>query len=454
MDRVPPDGHILVVEDDARMRDLLEKVLARDGHTMETCGDGLRALKLLEENVYDLIIADIRMPKYDGMELLSAVRKQYPNTTFIMMTAFGTIDSAVEAMKLGAFDYISKPFKMDEILIVVRRALDERRLRQEVSMLRDEVQRKYEFSNIIGKSKPMQEVFQLIHRVAASRSTVLISGKSGTGKELVAKAIHYNSSRRNMSFVPLSCGALPESLLESELFGHVRGAFTGAVVNKKGLFEEAHHGTIFLDEIGDLSASIQVKLLRVLQEREIKPVGGTKTSTVDVRLIAATNINLEEAVRQGRFREDLFFRLNVIPIHLPDLKDRPDDIPLLVNHFLNRYAVDTGKTNVSIAPEAMNFLIGYSWPGNVRELENVMERMLTLSHDGQITAADLPEPLRSPATNLLEAEANRGASLRDLERDYIKTILIKTGGHQINAAKILGIDRRTLYRKMKTYGLK
>ena len=454
MEKPVQTSHILVVEDDARMRDLMQKVLARDGHEVETCADGLRALKLLEENAYDIVIADIRMPKYDGMELLSAVRRQHPNTTVIMMTAFGTIDSAVEAMKLGAFDYISKPFKMDEILIVVRRALDERKLRHEISMLREEVQRKYEFSNIIGKSKPMQEVFQLIKRVANSKSTVLITGKSGTGKELVAKAIHYNSPRRNMPFVPLSCGALPETLLESELFGHVRGAFTGAVSNKKGLFEEAHHGTIFLDEIGDLTPSIQVKLLRVLQEREIKPVGGTKTAQVDVRLIAATNMNLEEAVRQGKFREDLFFRLNVIPLNLPELKDRVEDIPILVNHFLSKYTADTGKSNVSITPEAMNFLIGYHWPGNVRELENVIERMLTLSRGEQIGAMDLPEHYRTSATSLLEAEANRGATLRDLERDYIKTILIKTGGHQINAAKILGIDRRTLYRKMKAYGLK
>jgi DNA-binding NtrC family response regulator len=372
------------------------------------------------------------------------------------MTAFGSIDSAVQAIKAGAYDYLTKPFKMDEIIVVVRRAMEERRLRAEVRALREEVRTKYNFSNILGKSKPMQDLFALIRKVAGSRSTVLIQGKSGTGKELVAKAIHYNSRRRDRPLVTINCSAIPKDLLESELFGHVKGAFTGAVAHKRGLFEEADGGSLFLDEIGELSPELQVKLLRAVQEREIKRVGDTRTLSVDVRLIAATNRDLAQAVNEGSFREDLYYRLNVIPIVLPELRDRAEDIPLLATHFLMKYGKEADPPIEGIAKEAMRLLLDYNWPGNVRELENVIERAVILGRGPQIRPEDLPTHLRTRQTL-----PHRGAStasappptLEEREREYIATVLQATGWHRLRAADILGIDRRTLYRKIRTYGL-
>jgi DNA-binding NtrC family response regulator len=393
-------GEILVVDDDAHMRALVAKVLAREGYSVRPLSRAREVLQALDEGPVDLVISDIRMPEMDGLALLCEVRRLAPETSALLMTAFGSIDTAVQAIKAGAYDYLTKPFKMDEVIVVVRRAMEERQLRAEVEALRQEVRTKYNFSNILGKSPPMRDLFTLIKKVAGSRSTVLIQGKSGTGKELVAKAIHYNSPRRARPLVTVNCSAIPKDLLESELFGHVKGAFTGAIANKRGLFEEADGGSLFLDEIGELSPELQVKLLRVLQEREIRRVGDTRTVSVDVRLIAATNRDLARAVKEGRFREDLYYRLNVIPLVLPELKDRAEDIPVLATHFLMKYAEEADPPIESVSKAAMRLLLEYDWPGNVRELENVIERAVILGHGPQILPEDLPahlEELRAPS---------------------------------------------------------
>jgi len=448
-------GEILVVDDDARMRELIVKVLAREGYSARSLPRGQEVLQALEDEPPDLIISDIRMPEMDGLTLLQEVKRVSPETSVLMMTAFGSIDTAVQAIKAGAYDYLTKPFKMDEIIVVVRRAMEEQRLRAEVRALREEVRTKYNFSNILGKSKPMLDLFALIKKVAGSRSTVLIQGKSGTGKELVARAIHYNSPRRARPLVSVNCSAIPRDLLESELFGHIKGAFTGAIANKRGLFEEADGGSLFLDEIGELSPELQVKLLRVLQEREMRRVGDTRTISIDVRLIAASNRDLAQAVKTDLFREDLYYRLNVIPIVLPALKDRSEDIPLLVEHFLMKYAKEADPPIEGIAKDAMRLLLEYDWPGNVRELENVIERAVILGHGPQILPEDLPAHLHTQQTSgpyQFRAASPHRPTLEELERDYIATILRETRWHQMQAAHILGIDRRTLYRKIRTYG--
>jgi two-component system response regulator AtoC len=450
-------GEMLVVDDDARMRELVAKVLAREGYAVRSLPRGQDVLQTLEKGPADLVISDIRMPEMDGLTLLREVKRVAPETSVLLMTAFGSIDTAVQAIKAGAYDYLTKPFKMDEMILVVRRAMEERHLRAEVRALRDEVSTKYHFSNILGKSKPMRELFALIRKVAGSRTTVLVQGRSGTGKELVAKAIHYNSPRRDHLLVTVNCSAIPKDLLESELFGHAKGAFTGAIAHKRGLFEEAHGGSLFLDEIGELSPELQVKLLRVLQEHEIRHVGETRTIGIDVRLIAATNRDLVQAVKEGLFREDLYYRLNVIPITLPDLKDRADDIPLLVTHFLMKYAKEADPPIEGITKDAMRLLLEYDWPGNVRELENVIERAVILGQGPQILPEDLPAHLRThqtPMLSQLPAASLHQPTLEELEREYIARILRETHWHQIQAAHILGIDRRTLYRKIRTYGFK
>lgn len=446
-------GDILVVDDDSHMRDLVVKVLTREGYTARALPRAQEVLKALEEVPSDLVLSDIRMPGMDGLALLREVKRVSPETSVILMTAFGSIDSAVQAMKAGAYDYLTKPFKLDELTVVVGRALEDRRLRADLQAFREEVRTRYQFANIIGKSKPMQDLFALISKVATSRTTVLVQGKSGTGKELVAKAIHYNSPRRHRPLVTVNCSAIPKDLLESELFGHVKGAFTGAIAHKRGLFEEADGGSLFLDEIGELNPELQVKLLRVLQEREVKRVGDTQTHTVDVRLIAATNRDLAQAVKEGAFREDLYYRLNVIPIVIPELKERPEDIPLLATHFLLNYTKEANAPIEEISKEAMRLLLEYDWPGNVRELENAIERAVILGRGPQLLPEDLPEPLRARQVER-QREPNPGhPTLEELEREYITTILQETGWHRLKAAQILGIDRRTLYRKIRTYGL-
>jgi DNA-binding NtrC family response regulator len=444
---------ILVVDDEEQMRDLLAKVLERKGFQTSVCGDGTEALAFLEKEPVDLVVTDVRMPGLGGMEALRAVKELNPDIVVIIMTAFGSIDQAVQAVKDGAYDYINKPFKIDEMLLTIEKALDERRLRHEVSALRQELHTRYHFENLVGKSRPMQEVFGLIEQVAGSRSTVMVYGKSGTGKELVAKAVHYNSQRSSKNFVAVNCAAIPAELLESELFGHERGAFTGAIATKVGKFELATSGTLFLDEVGSMRLDLQAKILRALQEREVERVGGSRTIKIDVRVIAATNRDLKKAIEEGTFREDLYYRLNVVPITLPDLKDRPEDIPLLANHFVQKFGQESNSGIREISKEAMAILISHTWPGNVRELENVIERAATLGRGPAVQPSDLP-PHLAGGTNPLERALAKEATLEDLEKDYIAMILRRTKGHQIRAASILGIDRRTLYRKIRRYGLR
>lgn len=441
---------VLIVDDDEKMRTILQKVLQREGYEVTLANNGQSAISLVKNDGFDLVVSDIRMPGMDGLTLLEHIRELSPDTTVIMMTAFGSVDSAVEAMKQGAYDYINKPFKMDEVLIILSRAVEEKRLRHELISMREALEARYGFENIVGKSKPMLDVFELIQRVAHTSATVLIHGASGTGKELVAQAIHYNSPRKDGSFVPVNCGAIPEDLLETELFGHVKGAFTGASGDKTGLFAEADHGTLFLDEISELSLPMQTKLLRVLQEKEVRRVGDTKSFSVDVRVIAASNKNLDERVKDGLFREDLFYRLNVIPIVLPELRRRVEDIPLLVQHFLKKYADEAGSLK-RISREALAALMQYPWPGNVRELENAIERTAILCPQDEIGLEDLPRELYSSEGLSLSHAMQEGATLEELEKEYILRVLENEKGNQTRASEILGIDRRTLYRKLQRY---
>ncbi|MCP9462761.1 MAG: sigma-54 dependent transcriptional regulator [Nitrospira sp.] len=443
-------GAILVVDDDADMRELAQDMLKDRGHQVSVAGSGEEALKLLAEEDYAVVLTDLRMKGMQGLELLNQIKREYPEVNVVLMTAFGSVDTAVEAMKHGASDYLTKPVKKDELIRVVERVIREAALRREVDRLRREVRKEYSFHQILGKSKAIQAVFDLIRRVADSPTNVLITGESGTGKELVAKAIHYNSSRKEAPFVPVNCAAIPEQLLESELFGHMRGAFTDAKVDKRGLFEEAQKGTLFLDEISELPLMLQAKLLRAIQEREIRRVGATKPIAVDVRIIAATNLNLADEVKNKRFREDLYYRLNVIELKLPPLRERREDIPLLVDAFLKKCAETGGKPVKGISEAALAMLIDYAWPGNVRELENVIERAVTLSRGDKVSPDDLPPAVQGARGDrrVLDEAAEKSLPLHEVEKEYIKKILEKTGGNKYQAAHVLGIDRKTLYRKL------
>jgi two-component system response regulator AtoC len=444
---------VLVVDDDEVTCNLLEEVLSKEGYAVDRALNGQEAIDKGEGEPYDVVLTDIKMAGLDGMAVLRAYRQKSPETIIIMMTAFGSIETAIRAIKEGAYDYVSKPFKLEEIKLTIHRALEQNRLLQENLFYRQELITKYKLENIVGRSPQMLQVYKTIARVADSRSTILITGESGTGKELVARAIHFNSQRAPKHFVAVDCGSLAETLLESELFGHVRGAFTGAIANKRGLFEEADGGTCFLDEVGDISLTMQAKLLRVLQEHEIKRVGGTETIKVDVRIVAATNKNLEQLVAEKKFREDLFYRLHVVSIHLPSLRERPEDIPLLADHFLRKYAADNEKPASQISQETLDLLSGYRWPGNVRELENVIERAVTLSHHSVILPEDLPRRLRTQPPEAITGLLPSQIPLSELEKRYIQKVLEETGGNKKKAADILGIDRRTLYRMAARYGL-
>lgn len=443
---------ILIVDDDVQMTVMLKKILEKEGYDVEIALNGQDALAKSAVGDLDLIISDIRMPGMDGLEFLERIKGNHQDVPVVLMTAFGSIEAAVESMKKGAYHYIAKPFKTEQLLSVVEAALRERKLQLEVAGLRREITKEFSFSNIIGKSPVMQELFSLIRRVARTKSTVIIYGKSGTGKELVAKALHYNSPRADKTFVAFNCAAIPETLLETELFGHAKGAFTDARYAKKGLFVEADGGTLFLDEIGDMPVSIQGKLLRAIQEREIRPVGATQEIKIDVRLVAATHHDLQQLLKEGKIREDLYFRLNVVPINLPELKDRKEDIPPLVRHFIKKYAVENNQKPLNVSRETMRILMEYSWPGNVRELENVLERAAILTEGPMIQPENLPEGLRS-APYASDEEIPISFSLENLEKKHIQDILNLTRGNQSEAAKILGIDRRTLYRKIKAYNL-
>ena len=434
------------MDDDPVTLDLLKEVLSKEGYKVETALSGEEAITKGMDTLFDIIITDVRMGDKDGMEVLRSFKKNSPETTVIMITAFGSIETAIEAIREGAFDYISKPFKLDEIKFTIRRALEQRKLLEENKFFRQELLDKYQFKNVIGRTPQMFQVYKTIAKVADTKSTVLLYGERGTGKELIARSIHYNSLRNNRPFIPVDCASIVETLIESELFGHVRGAFTGALSTKKGLVEEADGGTIFLDEVSNLSLSMQTKLLRFLQEHEIKRVGGTESIRVDVRVIAATNQPLDPLVKNGKFREDLFDRLNVVSITLPPLREKKEDIPLLANHFLQKFSEENHKNISHISPEALEILIQYSWPGNVRELEHTIERAVILSPHPIILPEDLQRKIFEEAKGVEILFSEESLPLKEIEKRYILKVLQETKGNKKKAAEILGIDRTTLYR--------
>ena len=444
MNKTP--ARVLVVDDDPVTLTLLNEVLSKEGYGVDTALGGEEAIAKGMDQLFDVVITDVKMGDKDGMEVLRSFKKNAPDTTVIMITAFGSIETAIEAIREGAFDYISKPFKLEEIKITVQRALEQRRLLQENKQYRQELLGKYQFENFIGRTPQILQVYKTIAKVANTKSTVLIYGESGTGKELVARSIHYNSQRNHRPFIPVDCASLVETLLETELFGHVRGAFTGALSAKKGLFEEADGGTLFIDELSNLNLSLQTKLLRFLQDHEIKRVGGTENIKVDVRVIAATNQPLEPRIKKGIFREDLFYRLNVVSITLPPLRERKEDIPLLANHFLQKFSGEHHKAISHISPEAMEILMRYDWPGNVRELENTIERAMILSPHPIILPEDLPQKVLGSEPAWPSPYSEKPLSLKEVERRHILKVLQETGGNKKKAAEILGIDRTTLYR--------
>ncbi len=454
---------ILVVDDAPDIRAGMAEILKNAGYHVDTASDGQEAIEKLDDRFFDVVLTDLAMPRKNGMDVLNFLKKHSPESVCIIITGYGTIKGAVDAMKKGAFDYLTKPVKAEEVLIVIQKALDVRQLKRENLSLKQELIHIYGFDRIVGKSKAMQKVFQLIEKVASTDSTVLITGESGTGKELIAHAIHFASNRKDRPFVPVNCAAIPEELLESEIFGHEKGAFTHAIKTRIGRFELADKGTIFLDEIGEMSPALQVKLLRVLQERKFERVGGVKTIRVDIRVIAATNVDLEKAVRENRFREDLYYRLNVIPIHIPPLRERRSDIPLLIKHFMKKFCADKRTLVQDIDQEAMECMTSYAWPGNVRELENIIERMAILANGPTITIDDLPErivgkrrgggyALAGDIQNLAML-AEEGFSLSSAVEQFEKTLILqaldKTGWVKNRAAKLLKMNRTTLIEKMK-----
>jgi two-component system, NtrC family, response regulator AtoC len=446
---------VLVVDDDAESCQAVAEALRVEGYAVTTAQGGCAALALAKDQVFDVVVSDIRMPDLDGLGLLRGLHEATPEASVILMTAFGTVQAALEAIKAGAYDYVSKPLHLDELLLTVRRAIEQRRLVRENQRFRQTLQERYHLGNIVGVSPRMLDVFKLIARVAPTRSTVLVTGESGTGKEVVARALHYNSPRSPGPFVTIDCAGLAETLLESELFGHVRGAFTGAVSARRGLFETGHGGTVFLDEVGDVGPNTQAKLLRVVESQEIKPVGGNDSIRIDVRLIAATNKDLQAEVREGRFREDLFYRLNVVSIHLSPLRERREDIPVLAHHFLRKYGEANGKAIGGIASETMACLEAYAWPGNVRELENAIEQAVAVSSHPILLPDDLPLHLSPPRAAARAGEPGPPdlMSLDKLTRRHIARVLAATGGNKKRAAEILGVDRRTLYRMLKRYAM-
>jgi len=449
--------HLLFIDDEATLRGLMAERLAERGFEVVEADSGERALELLDQFAFDIVITDLRLPGIDGSRVIEAARDRYPGIVAIVITGFGTVKDAVDAIKRGASDFIAKPFQFDELIHVLQKAMEQRRLTSENAYLRSQLEDRYQFGGILGHSRPMQKLFHLLETVARSSSTILITGETGTGKEVVARAIHHNSARRANRFVALNCSAIPETLLEAELFGHVRGAFTGAVGARQGRFEQAHKGTLFLDEVGTMSTALQMKLLRALQEREFERVGDNQTIKVDVRVIAATNSELARMVAEGTFREDLYYRLHVIPIQLPPLRDRRDDIPLLVKHFLEKFAPGTP---MQVAQDAMRSLMAYSWPGNVRQLENAIERAVALSAGRrEVAFVDLPvevqatpEATSAPFVDFPDSGLDLPAYLATIERDLIQRSLDRTGGNRNKAAELLRIKRTTLVEKLKRLG--
>ena len=461
-----PTARVLVVDDEPSMRQMLSFALRREGYDVSTADDGRAALAALQGGRFDLVITDVRMPELSGVDLLREAKRIDPSVSIIMMTAYGSKETVLEALRLGATDYVEKtPNLRDELALRVRKELDRKRLQQENVLLKRTLKTAHQFSNIIGTSDPMVAIFQLIETIAPTSSTVLIAGESGTGKELVARAIHFNSPRKERPFVALNCGALSETLLDSELFGHIRGAFTSADSNKKGLIEVAEKGTIFLDEIGEMSPLVQVKLLRVLQERRFRRLGGTDEVEADIRIIAATNRDLSKMVAEGQFREDLFYRINVIPIRLPALRERREDIPQLAAHFVARFAKLMDKPVTAISGDALELLKAYAWPGNIRELENAMERAVALERTPSVLADSLPDQVRSGTHSIAAAAASAPESfptegfdleqhVQHLEREYIAEALRRAGGVKMKAAELLGMSFRSFRYYTKKYNLK
>ncbi len=447
---------ILVIEDEKNMREILKILLEGEGYDVSTAKDGTEGLAWLNRDIFDLVVSDIKMPGVGGLQILRKAQEISPETLVIMMTAFGTTESAIEAMKLGAYDYIHKPFKIDEIRLVVKNALEKRKLRGEVSILREELQSKYKLENLVYRSAKMHELLNVLHKVAQSNASALITGESGTGKDFIAKLLHDLSRRQKNNFVSANCAAFPEGLLESELFGHMKGSFTGAVENKQGLFEVADKGTLFLDEIGEMPANLQAKLLRVLENGVFRRVGGTSDIKVDVRIIAATNKNLTEEISSHRFREDLFYRLNVIHLHIPPLRERKEDIPLLIEHFIKKFV----STEKRISPGAMSLLMNYTWKGNVRELENVLERILLMSADKEeISVEDLPQEMviSSPETRAVPELTKEGLDIEEFmantEKRYLLEALALADGVKTDAAKLLNLSFRSFRHRLQKYGI-
>ena len=447
---------LLIVDDEGSLREMLAILLRREGYNVEQADNGAVAFEMVQQSIYDLIITDIQMPRMTGIELLRQLREQDNEVTVMMVTAFSSTEEAVEAMKLGAYDYITKPFKNDEIRLVIRNALERKQLQLENRQLKQQLGERFSFKRLIGNSPAMTKLISLLERIAPSQANVLITGESGTGKELVAKALHLNSERKNSPFVPINCGAIPENLLESELFGHEKGAFTGADKRKDGLFESAENGTLFLDEIGELPMGMQVKLLRILQEREFRRVGGTQNIPLNIRLIAATNQDLNEMVNQGTFREDLFYRLNVVAIELPPLRSRRDDIPLLINNF---YRQQTGKKEYNIDRRVLPLLLNYDWPGNVRELQNLVERCLVLGETEELTIDCLPPQIKGQSSvvcsvmDAIPADFKLEAWLEEMERTVLLKALEKSGGVRKKAAELLGISFRSIRYRLEKLGI-
>ncbi len=446
---------ILVVEDEEKLRRVIELQLASAGFEVDKAASAEDGLKLVDRA--DLVLTDLRLPAMDGLEFLALIRRQNSQTPVIMMTAFGSVENAVEAMKSGATDFLLKPFSLDHLMQVVHKALEVRALRDENRQLKEQLGRRYEFDNIIGRSEPMQEIFAAIERVAPTRATVLLAGESGVGKDLIARAIHFHSPRRDRPLVKINCSSLPENLMESELFGYEKGAFTGAQTSKPGKFEQADTGTVFLDEIGDVPAAVQVKLLRILQEREFERLGSNVTRHIDVRVIAATNQDLRAALEQGTFREDLYYRLNVVPLNIPSLRERKQDIPFLANHFVHKLAPDTGCRVESITDTAMEKLMAYHWPGNVRELENVIERSLVMCGGTQLDAPDIrlesaPRPRAQNGQNETPFVPD-GMSLDQFEQEIIREALRRASGNKSQAARLLGLTRNALRYRLTQMGM-
>ena len=459
MKNIKKKAKVLVVDDEAVIRDSLRDWLSDVGHQVLTAENGYQALEIIEKEKPGIAIVDLVMPGMDGIELLKRAKQISPNTEVIIITAYGSIKQAVEALKAGAEDYVVKPFDVEELKIIVAQGLEKKKLKEENILLKRDLKQKYSFENIIGKSKAMQEVYSLIEKISATDSTVLITGESGTGKELAARAIHLLSRRRDSPFVSINCAALPEELLESELFGHVKGSFTGAVSDKKGMFEVAQKGVLFLDEVGETSPWTQVKLLRAIQEKKIRRVGGTEEIPVDVWIMAATNLDLKRRIEEGKFREELFYRLNVLTFEMPPLRKRVDDIPLLVNHFLQKYCQQMGKKMKRIAPEVVNLFEGYAWPGNVRELENVMERIVAIEARETITASSLPKEILNPSQKKeprikLQPGFNLTDHIDEISRKYINEAHLASGGNLKKTASFLGISYRSLRYLMDKYELK